>query len=135
MKWLWFLISAMLLSAGCYSTSRADSPSIVTAEENELMAAVKTAFEARPQNRESYPLPLARPFSVRVSRKNATVNVTDPMGTNNLPYAEEWYEIYNRYHASRSQTVCMQIVWKRGSYYLYYPLDDLGLFPPKCPIK
>jgi hypothetical protein len=102
-----------------------DTASVSRAEEKSLLRDVQIAYAAVPS--------LAEPLAVHISGKNATLNVANKMGSNQIYYAQVWHDVYSKYHGG-SYVVCMHIVWKNGGFYQIAPLDDLGWFVPKCPI-
>src|ERR1700680_644093 len=107
MRISWPLIAAAILvvAAAAYLVtirtssvaSRRDSTSVILAEEKDVLRDASAAFtEDRLNVSGSHLFPLAQALGVRISGRNATLNVAGEMAINNLVYAYVWYEIYRK---------------------------------------
>ena len=139
--WVVLVAAIVVAVAAAYFLSREsssvaspqDSVGLVRSEEKSLLRDAQAAFRENRRIVSLFHYPkLARPLRVHISGRNATLQAAGAMNPNFITYAQTWYEIYVKNHGDHP-VVCMHVVWKGGGFYQTAPLDDIGLFVPKCP--
>lgn len=103
-----------------------DSPKTVSIEQHELLLSAKRIYEqyqASPYKPRNDQLP--RPLQARVlGGPDASLTVAGPIASNELLYAQVWYDVYHRHHGG-TRTVSLHVVWKSGARITTFPVSDL----------
>ena len=88
-----------------------DTPKIIAIEQHELFQRAKREFEkykASPFTPKYEDLP--RPIQVRIAGgPEATIVVDGPIASNNLLYANAWYEVYHHHHGG-TRLISLRVV-------------------------
>jgi hypothetical protein len=104
-----------------------DSPEIVRIERHELLINAKRTFARYQAARSSGPGndEMPRPLAVGVTGgPDATLTVDAPLPSNDLRYAQTWYEVYHHYHGG-TRLISLHVVWKSGSCTQTFPISDV----------
>jgi hypothetical protein len=106
-----------------------DSPSVVSAEEIELLRDLRSYFKNASLEEKTlairpHPTP-PEPLKVAISGKDATLTVAGPMYAGDLWYASIWHDVFRKYHGGVFFVVHMHVVWKSGGVQQTFPVSEL----------
>lgn len=102
-----------------------DSASVISIEQDELLRAAMSIYEKLQRSPYSSDPRMPKPLKANVSGgRNAVLAVGGPIASNELIYAQVWYDVYRRHHGGTC-TVSLHVVWKSGARTQTFPISDI----------